>query len=218
MTAIPQPGVSRGVPTPIHKTLRAVASRQWRLAASKGALQTLLVALAAVLAAALLLGFLPAAPTGSAFPSPPSRGRRPWPRRSTSSARRVRRRSLTDAAFVVERRLPGLDERLSSAVELSGEPDAFTGSPLLVRHLVRRAESDARPSALTRSLPADAVRKLRPVAHPPRAAVGRVSSRRRAACLRGSSACCCRGAPPAGDAGRHRGHPGRRDACRGRHA
>ena len=68
MTAIPQPGVSRGVPGPIHKSLRAVASRQWKLAASKGALHTLLVALAVLLGAALLLGFLPAVPNWLRIP------------------------------------------------------------------------------------------------------------------------------------------------------
>jgi hypothetical protein len=29
MTAIPQPGLSRGVPATLRKTLRAVATREW---------------------------------------------------------------------------------------------------------------------------------------------------------------------------------------------
>jgi hypothetical protein len=160
MTAIPQPGLSRGIPPPIRTTLRAVATRQWKLAAARGALRWLLVVLAVLLAASLLLGFATSAPAWLRFPVAAVT----WAVALAAAVRflrpLLRRRSLTDAAFVVERHVPGLDERISSAVELSSEHEAFAGSPLLVRHLVRRAESDAaavRPDAV---LPADEIKRL----------------------------------------------------------
>jgi hypothetical protein len=160
MTAIPQPNFSRGIPASIRTTLRAVATRQWKLAAARGALQSLLVVLAVLLAASILLGFVTVAPDWLRIPVAAIT----WTIGLAAAARflrpMLRRRSLTDAAFVVERHVPGLDERISSAVELSSEHETFAGSPLLVRHLVRRAEADAaavKPEAI---LPSAAVRKL----------------------------------------------------------
>jgi hypothetical protein len=159
MTAIPQPGAARFTSERITRPLRAVATRQRKLAAARGALQALAWSLLAVLAAALVLGHLLFLPH--------------WVRIAVAAVTwttvlaalihflgpALARRTLSDAAFAVERTIPGLDERLSSSVELAGEADAFLGSPALVRHLVRLAESDAdavRPEAV---VPADAVKR-----------------------------------------------------------
>src|SRR5439155_6906441 len=71
----------------------------------------------------------------------------------------MRRRTVVDAAFTVERRTPGIQERLSSTVELSTETDPFAGSPALLRHLARQAEADAAAVRPDRVVPADEVRR-----------------------------------------------------------
>ena len=159
MTAIPQPGPTPLLSDRLAKPLRDVASRQWALSAAGGALRALLVALIVVLAGALLLGYFDRLPRVPRIIIAASA----WATVLAAAVHYLRplfrRRTLADAAVTVERHTPGLQERLSSAVELSTETDAFTGSPILIRHLLRQAESDAaavRPDAL---LPAHAVKR-----------------------------------------------------------
>jgi hypothetical protein len=159
MTAIPQPGASRLASERLTKPLRDVASRQWNLLAATGALRALGVGLAVVLVASLMLGFFSGVPfwlrialsvlTWAAVLAAAAYFLRPA----------LRRRTLADAAFAVESRVEGLNERISSAVELSNDPGPFAGSPVLIRHLLRQAEADAaavRPDAI---VPADAAKK-----------------------------------------------------------
>src|SRR4051794_13241754 len=159
MTAIPQPGAARFASERITRPLRAVATRQRKIAAARGALQTLAWSLLVVLGASLVLGYLLFLPLGIRV----ALAAVTWATVLASTIHFLRpalsRRTLTGAAFAVERQTPGLHERLSSAVELADEPDPFLGSPTLVRHLVRLAESDAaavRPEAV---VPADSVKR-----------------------------------------------------------
>ena len=160
MTAISEPGTPGAIPDRIARPLLDVSRRQWKLAAAGGALRTLLVALAAVLAASLLLGHLPtlsgplrvavAATAWAVVVAAAMHYLRPA----------LRRPSLADAAFAVERCVPGLHERISSAVELSlGQSGTLAGSPLLLRHLVRQAEVDAAAVCPPAILPATAVKR-----------------------------------------------------------
>jgi hypothetical protein len=143
MTAIPHSSVSSQPPERLTRPLREVARRDRRLAAAGGALDLLAVLMAVGLLASLLMGYLPGMPrplrVGVAAVS--------WAAVVATAARALRpalrRRTLVDAAFKVEREVPGLNERLSSAVELTRPPDPFSGSPALLRHLVRQAETDA---------------------------------------------------------------------------
>jgi hypothetical protein len=159
MTAIPQPGVSRGVSERIAKPLGDVAARQWKLVAARASVHALLVALPVFLGAALLLGFLPTTPGWVRLPVAAIT----WATVLTSAVHfmrpALRRPSINDAAFTVERHVTGLQERLSSAVELAGERDAFVGSPALLCHLVRQAEGDAGSVRADAILPADAVKR-----------------------------------------------------------
>ena len=143
MTAIPQPA-PRMISDRILDPLRQVARRQWLVLAAKGVLQTLVVCLGLLLGTALLFGFWGSMPValrvilavlvwgtvfvaGVCFLRPA-----------------LHKRRLSQAAFKVEEQMPDVQERISSAVELSEETDArFAGSPSLVRHLVHQAEDDA---------------------------------------------------------------------------
>src|SRR3954470_7643452 len=158
MTAIPQSTTSRFTSQRIIDPLRAVATRQWKIAAARGALRALLWSQLAVLAGSLLLGFLPApawlrlsvaAVTWAAVLATVIHHLRPA----------LRRRSLTDAAFTVEQRTPGLAERISSAVELSGEHEAFSAYPTLMLPLVRQSEADPAAVRADAIVPADKVRR-----------------------------------------------------------
>jgi hypothetical protein len=154
MTAIPHAVSDR-----ILRPLREVAARQWKVVAARGALQTLVVAMAVLLPIALLLGLL------GGMPSPLRIALAALAWASVLAAAihflrpALRRRSINDAAFTVERRTPGLDERLSSTVELSAEQSPFAGSPALLRHLARQAEADAAAVRPHQVVPADAVRR-----------------------------------------------------------
>lgn len=159
MTAIPQPASSRLLSERIAGPLGVVAMRQWKVRAAGGALRTAAAVLLLLLAAAIVLGFFAAMPA--------------WLRMTVAALvwalilaavvgflRPVlRRRSLTDAARAVERATPGLDERLSSTVELSAESEPFAGSPALLRHLARQAEADAAAVRPEHVVSAGAVRR-----------------------------------------------------------
>src|SRR5688572_5214695 len=159
MTALPQPTSLPGISDRITGPLHGVASRLWKLTAARALLLTLCAGLAILLPAALVLGFFTATPvplrialaaiTWAAILAAAFHFLRPA----------LRRRSVGDAALTVEQCVPGLEERLSSAVEIAGAHRDFAGSPLLIRHLIRQAESDAaavRPEAI---LPSGAVRR-----------------------------------------------------------
>lgn len=56
----------------------------------------------------------------------------------------LRRERLADAARIIDQALPDTQERISSAVELTAEPESpHKGSPELIAHLVRQAEREA---------------------------------------------------------------------------
>ena len=139
MTAIPT-HVSDRLTAP----LRQVAQRQWYVLAAVGVLKTLVVGLVSLLVAAMVLGSLKSLP----MPIRIVFAAMAWAMVIGSAIRFLRpalgRWSLSRAAFQIERGQPGLQERLSSAIELSGETDpAFRGSQSLIDHLVRQAEGDA---------------------------------------------------------------------------
>jgi hypothetical protein len=143
MTAIPQPGSGRIVSERILDPLRRVARRQWIVLAAQGALQTLLLGLGLLLMVALFFGFFIGMPlvmrlllaaacwggivAGAIYFLRPA----------------LRRYSLANAAFTVEQQMPDVQERISSAVELSEEDPIFAGSREMIRHLVNQAEADA---------------------------------------------------------------------------
>ena len=156
MTAIPQHGL---VSEKLRNPLRRVAARQWNVLAARGALQALAVALVVLLPAALLLGHFAGMPDWVRWPLASLAWIAVLAAAGYFLRPALRRRSLADAAFLVEGRHPTIQERLSSAVELAGEEQTFAGSPVLVRHLVRQAEADAAAVKPETVVPADAVRK-----------------------------------------------------------
>ena len=123
--------------------LREVSQRQWTMLAARGMLKTLVVGLSLVLAASLLLGFLPGIPAvlRIAFAVLTWATVLWWTIKSLKPA--LHRWSLTDSAQRVDSLLGDSQERISSAVELSQAEAQFRGSPELVNHLVRQAEGDA---------------------------------------------------------------------------
>lgn len=127
----------------IANPLREVSQRQWTVLAARGILQTLVVALGVLLAASLLLGYLP----GIWMPLRIAVAALVWVVVIYESYKSLRpalaRWSLSAAAQHAEQMLPDAQERLSSAVELSQTDDAFRGSPELVDHLLDQAEQDA---------------------------------------------------------------------------
>jgi len=159
MTAIPQPGSSRAVSDRIAGPLRQVAARQWNVVAATGVLKTLAAALALLLLTAVVLGTAATLPGALRIILAAAA----WAVVATSGAiflrPALRRRTLADAAFTVEQRTPGLDERLSSTVELSSEPEPFAGSPALLRQLARQAEADAAAVRPDLIVPADGVKR-----------------------------------------------------------
>ena len=158
MTAIPHSG-SRGLSDRIVQPLRLVAARHWKIAAARGVLQTLCAALSVLLVAALLLGSVSAMPAALRI----ALAGLAWGSVAFAAVRflrpAVRRRTLADAAALVEQRTAGLDERLSSTVELSTESEPFAGSPPLRRHLARQAEADAAGTRPDKIVPDDSVRR-----------------------------------------------------------
>lgn len=143
MSAIPQPS-SDFTSDRILAPLRRVAQRQWMILAARGGLQSAIVLLALLLAASLLFGHWQSMPVDlRVFVAGVI-----WLLIFAGAVRflrpALRKRRLRHAAFAIEQFVPGMDERISSAVELSEESDArFAGSPALVRRLVEQAESDA---------------------------------------------------------------------------
>ncbi len=143
MSAIPQPATQM-ISERILSPLREVSRRQWFVLAAKGALQTLVVSLGVLLAAALLLGYFPMMPALLRVPLALAF----WAAVIWSAVHFLRpalqKWTLSRAAAQVEHSLPHVQERISSAVELSDEVDPrFRGSQELVAHLVRQAEDDA---------------------------------------------------------------------------
>ena len=153
MSAIPQiTSISDRLTTP----LRQVAQRQWYVLAVIGIFKTLIVALVALLAAAILMGFFQSMWT----PVRIAIAAITWIIVIGSAIRflrpALRRWSLSRAAMQIEHQQPAIQERLSSAVELSSETDpAFRGSPALIAHLIRQAESDAANVKPDRVVPTD---------------------------------------------------------------
>ncbi|HWE94702.1 MAG TPA: DUF4175 family protein [Tepidisphaeraceae bacterium] len=124
--------------------LREVSQRQWTVLAARGVLQTLVISLGALLASALLLGYFPGIPLVLRVIV----SLITWASVVWSAVHYLRpalqRWSLSRAARQVEELDPGVQERLSSAVELSQESDPqFRGSQELVDHLINQAEGDA---------------------------------------------------------------------------
>ena len=152
MTTLTQPLASPPPPRRIIAPLREIIMRQWAVAASRGLLQLLAGGLTLLLLVSLLLGSfgLPvvlrviiAALAWAALLWIIAKTLRPV----------LRRWSLSRAAQQVEKLVPQLNERLSSAIELTTqEPNPnFRGSAELLDHLVRQAEEDAaaiNPSAV----------------------------------------------------------------------
>ncbi|MDB5288903.1 MAG: hypothetical protein JWL69_144, partial [Phycisphaerales bacterium] len=124
--------------------LREVSQRQWTVLAARGVLQTLVVSLGALLASALLLGYWQGVPAILRIIIALAA----WISVVWSAVHFLRpalqRWSLSRAARQVEALNPDVQERLSSAVELSEESDPrFRGSQELVNHLIGQAERDA---------------------------------------------------------------------------
>ncbi len=139
MSAIAPPSISDRILDPLN----AVSQRQWTVLAARGVLKTLVISLSVLLAASLLLGFLPGIPmvirivlalaTWTAILWATVRSLRPA----------LHRWSLSLAAQRADGSMPDSQERISSAVELSQADEQFRGSPVLVAHLVEQAEDDA---------------------------------------------------------------------------
>ncbi|MDB5304560.1 MAG: hypothetical protein JWM97_2109, partial [Phycisphaerales bacterium] len=124
--------------------LREVSQRQWTVLAARGVLQTLVVSLGALLISALLLGYWQTIPAVLRIIVSLAA----WVSVVWSAVHFLRpalqRWSLSRAARQVEELNPDVQERLSSAVELSQESDPrFRGSQELVNHLIGQAERDA---------------------------------------------------------------------------
>ena len=112
--------------------------------AGKGALQTLAVSLSVLLVAAFMLGYFQGMPAYLRIPLSLAA----WVGVIWSAVYFLRpafqKWTLSRAAAQVEHSLPNVQERISSAVELSDETEPqFRGSAQLVAHLVRQAEADA---------------------------------------------------------------------------
>jgi hypothetical protein len=155
MTAIPQSTSSRLLSGRLTNPLRRVAQRHWYVLAMVGVLKTLTVSLLALLAAAMLLGYF----DGLWMPLRFLVAAIAWATVLYSAVRflrpALRRWTLSRAAQHVESQSPALQERLSSAVELSSDRDpAFRGSDALIAHLIGQAEADAtavRPEQVVRT-------------------------------------------------------------------
>lgn len=129
----------------VTKPLRAVARRRRVLHSMTGVLQLLIVALTVVLAAALVAGWM----------DDPRKSVR-WGLSLVAEltllfalvsclAPAFRRHRLKSIAREIEPSLPGSNELISSAVELSAERDArYAASPELVRHVVSQAAAHAK--------------------------------------------------------------------------
>jgi hypothetical protein len=155
MTAIPQSTSARLLSGRLTDPLRRVAQRHWYVLATVGVLKTLTFSLLALLAATLLLGYF----DRLWMPVRIVLAAAAWATVLGSAVRflrpALRRWSLGRAAMHVEAHSPALQERLSSAVELSADSDpACRGSDALIAHLVGQAEADAgavRPEQIVRT-------------------------------------------------------------------
>lgn len=155
MTAIPQSASARLLSGRLTDPLRRVAQRHWMVLATVGVLKTLTVSLLALLVATMLLGYF----ERLWMPVRVVLAATAWVMVIGSAVRflrpALRRWSLSRAAMQVEKHSPGLQERISSAVELSADNDrAYRGSDALIAHLVGQAETDAgavRPEQVVRT-------------------------------------------------------------------
>jgi hypothetical protein len=146
MSAIPQPSLVSDVLT---RPLRQVAARRWWLVAATGLLQLFIVACTVVLAAALVLGTFDELQVAARV----ALSAVAWATLIISLLTFLKpafaRRPLSAVAREVESQLNDGRELLSSAVELCATTEAdadarFAGSPELVAHVVRQAETAAR--------------------------------------------------------------------------
>ncbi len=144
MSAFSGPISSVGISELIRKPLREIARRHWIVVAAVGTLQSLTFGLIALLLGALMLGYFEGMPRVLRVPLAFAT----WGAVLWTAIRflrpALRRWSLSQAALQVEQSAPGMQERLSSAVELADEnDDRFRGSAALLSHLLRQAEKDA---------------------------------------------------------------------------
>lgn len=143
MTVFGQADSRRLVSDRVAAPLRLIARRHWAVLASVGLLRALMIVAVLVLLASLILGrfdylWMPARVVIAALV---------WTGVILSAWRMLRpaisRWNLNRAARLIERHKPELQERLSSAIELSLEKDPrFRGSPVLIEHLICQAEAD----------------------------------------------------------------------------
>lgn len=162
MTAIPQ---SRAVRQNLEAPLKQVARRQWSVLATRGVLQTLLVSLTVILAAMLIISFLPALPLWGRITAAVL----VWGTVLAAGIYFLRpamkRRSLVSTAMDVERAMAAgqidTQERITSSLELSQVTDpTFAGSTAMIEHLHRQAEVDAKAIVPEKLIPAGAATKF----------------------------------------------------------
>jgi hypothetical protein len=143
MTAL-SPSTHLDLPPDLREPLQRVARRQSAVAAGSASIAVVTIALGVLLGSSLILGYLALAwyarlPIATIA----------WGIFLYSAFRilrpAIRRWSLSGAARQVEHAVPGLQERMSSAVELLTQESqaAFRGSPQLVAHLVDQAREHA---------------------------------------------------------------------------
>ncbi len=136
----PAPAVS----SRLVQRLRQVADRQWVMRVGRGIFQTSVLGLLVWLVIVCPLGFWPGMPLVVRIPL----AFVAWIATAWAVGRYLfpafGKQNLRSAARQVDVALPELQERISSAVELSQESDPrFRGSPELIAHLIRQAEADA---------------------------------------------------------------------------
>ena len=145
MTLMTEPETKAPVPERIAEPLRVVAGRARMLAWFHAIFQLVVLVAAVWLGEVLLLGSRLAVPVWVSIPLTVIG----WGAVIYGAYRIIRklwkrRGDITAAALMVDAALPDSQERISSALELSQEPDpAFRGSPELVAVLTRQAEHHA---------------------------------------------------------------------------
>jgi hypothetical protein len=151
MTAIPQIEAAggagdgaRAVSERILGPLRQVAARQRMTRAGGGVLQFVVVGLAVLLPGVFLLGVFPGMALGGRVVIAVAADGAVLLAAVYFLRSAFRRTALTTAAQQAERAFPELQERISSAVELSRDEDErYRGSPALIAQLIRQAEEQA---------------------------------------------------------------------------
>lgn len=143
LTVITQPSRAGSLPAELAEPLRAVARRQRWIALSSAMLRSFAVFLLVLLVSSLLLGYLPL-PRLLRIPAALVAWGAIFYLIFRTSRFAFQRRTLQSAARQIERARPGLEERLTSAVELvvhESNP-VFRGSPQLVGHLLRQVREE----------------------------------------------------------------------------